>query len=36
LKGQLMNFKQTGRTQISETCIGISLNLRRVANLELI
>jgi DNA anti-recombination protein RmuC len=31
----IMNFKQTVRTRISETCIGVSMTLRGGASLEL-
>jgi hypothetical protein len=36
LKAKLMNFKLNVRSKISETCIGTSMILRRVASLELI
>jgi hypothetical protein len=36
LKGKLTNMKQTVTRIASETCIGPSMNLRRVTSLELI
>jgi hypothetical protein len=35
LKVKLMNLKQTVRTRISETCIGVSMSLRRGTSIEL-
>jgi hypothetical protein len=36
LKPKLVNLKLTVRPRISETCIGVSLTVRRVTRLELI